>query len=86
MFQSDVLNDFMSLGRPVWVEVRRILQQVLSKDEVSAPAAELTCHSSQHLTSCIFILPLSLSLSLSVLVAGIEGQCGIETKVSCCDL
>ncbi|XP_015596619.1 fumarylacetoacetase [Cephus cinctus] len=32
VFQQDCLNDFMSLGRPAWIEARLILQNLLSVD------------------------------------------------------
>ena len=36
VFQSDVLNGFMALGRPAWTEARQVLQTILSKDQVCA--------------------------------------------------
>ena len=33
-FQSGLLNEFMSLGKPVWKEARQVIQDLLSKDHV----------------------------------------------------
>ena len=33
-FEKPVLNGFMSLGQPVYSEARKVIQKLLSKDEV----------------------------------------------------
>ena len=38
VFQSDVLNGFMSLGRAAWTEARTTLQSILGRDNVSLAA------------------------------------------------
>jgi len=41
VFRSDYLNDFMSLGRPAWLEARSKLQNLLSADNHTLQDAKI---------------------------------------------